>query len=422
MLLTKDAIAAGVEVVTASDFYKPAHAHVFDAVCRLYGRGEPADPVTVADELRRVDLLEAIGGTGTLIALQAATPATGNAGRYARIVEELSLLRRMIGVASEIAEIGYAVPEDVTQALDRSESLLFKVAQRRVTDTTRSLNDLMDGTLERLKALYERGDVITGVPTGFFDLDHLLGGLQPSNLIVLGARPGHGKTSFALNVAMNAAVEAKRPVLFFSLEMSSEEINGRLLSAEARIDSVRMRSGRLLEGDWPKLAGAMGRLHDVPVYVDDNAAVTVMDIRAKARRMRSQLGDLGLVVVDYLQLMTGRNNAETRQVEISEISRGLKLLARDLRCPVLALSQLSRGLEQRADKRPMLSDLRESGALEQDADVVMFLYRDELYREDSPDRGMAEVIVAKHRGGPTGKSTVAFLDSYTRFANMARGF
>ena len=420
MLLTVDAIVAAVEIVTTSDFYKPAHGHVFDAVCGLYERGEPADPVTVADELRRHDLLEIVGGPGTLIALQAATPATGNAGRYARIIEELALLRRMIGVGAEIAELGYAVPEDVTAAVDRAETLLFNVAERRVTDSTRTIDELMHGTLDRLEALYERGQEVTGVPTGFIDLDRQLGGLQPSNLIVLGARPGHGKTSFALNLATTAAVEARRPVLFFSLEMSAQEINGRLLCAEARVDSTRMRSGKLLDSDWPKLAAAMGRLQGTPLHIDDNPMVTVMDIRAKARRLRAQLGDLGLVVVDYIQLMTGRTTAETRQIQVSEISRGLKLLARELDCPVLALSQLSRNLEQRADKRPMLSDLRESGALEQDSDVVLFLYRDEMYHDDSPDRGLAETIIAKHRGGATGVCRLAWLSTFTKFANVAQ--
>jgi len=420
MLLSKDAIVAAIEVVTMDDFYKPAHSHVFDAVCGLYGRGEPADPVTVADELRRADLLELIGGPGALIALQAATPATGNAGRYGRIVEELALLRRMIAAAGEIAEIGYSVPDDVTGAIDKAESLVFNVAQRRVTDSTAELRQLLGESLDHLEKLFERGDAVTGVPTGFHDLDHKLAGLQPSNLIICGARPGTGKTSFALGVAANAALEVKRPVLFFSLEMSKLEITNRLLCAEAKVDSTRMRSGRLLPDDWKKISAAMTRLYEADIYVDDNPMVTVMDIRAKARRLKSRVGDVGLVVVDYIQLMTGRHNAESRQVEVSEISRGLKILARELNCPVLALSQLSRGLEQRADKRPMLSDLRESGSLEQDADVVLFLYRDELYRDDSPDKGLAEIIVAKHRGGPTGDCKLAFLDSYTKFANMAR--
>jgi replicative DNA helicase len=420
MLLSKDAIVAAIEVVRSDDFYKPAHGHVFDAVCGLYGRGEPADPVTVADELRRGDLLEIVGGPGALIALQAATPATGNAGRYGRIVEELALLRRMIGVAGEIAELGYSVPDDVTGAVDRAESLVFDVAQRRVTDSTGELRKLLGESLDHLEKLYERGDAVTGVPTGFHDLDHQLAGLQPSNLIICGARPGTGKTSFALGIAANAALEAKRPVLFFSLEMSKLEITNRLLCGEARVDSTRMRTGKLLEGDWKKISAAMSRLYEAEVYIDDNPMVTVMDIRAKARRLKSRVGDIGLVVVDYIQLMTGRHTAESRQVEVSEISRGLKILARELECPVLALSQLSRNLEQRGDKRPMLSDLRESGSLEQDADVVMFLYRDELYHDDSPDKGIAEVIVSKHRAGPTGTCKLAFLDSYTKFANMAR--
>jgi len=420
MLLTKDAIVTAVEIVDAGDFYRPAHGHVFDAVCGLFSRGDPADPVTVADELRRADMLELVGGAGTLIALQAATPATGNAGRYARIVEELALLRRLAGVGAEISEIAYRVPEDVTAAVDRAETLVYGVAQRRVTDSTSSVDDLLVDALNQLEALYNRGDTITGVPTGFFDLDRQLSGLQPSDLVVVGGRPGTGKTAWALNVAANATIESRRPALFFSLEMSKIQLTNRLLCSEGRVDSTRMRSGKLHDSDWPKVTSAMNRIHGAPLHIDDNPMVTVMDIRAKARRLRSEVGDLGLIVVDYIQLMTGRHNAETRQVEVSEISRGLKLLARELECPVIALSQLSRNLEQRADKRPMLSDLRESGALEQDADVVIFLYRDELYHDDTPDKGMAEVIVAKHRSGPVGSSKLAFLDSYTRFANMAR--
>lgn len=698
MLLSRDAIAAAIEVVGSDDFYKPAHAHVFDAIRNLYGRGEPADPVTVADELRRADLIEAIGGPGLLLKLQAAVPATGAAARYARIVEELSLLRRLIGVAGEISELGYSLPDDVGAALDMAETKVFEVANRRVADSTGHLRDLLGQCLDHLETLFERGDAITGVPTGFSDLDHRLSGLQPSNLVIVGARPGTGKalaldtplptptgwttmgdvavgeevldeqgnpcfvlaatgvmhgrpcfdvvfddgsvlvadaehqwtvrdvagrrrtvttaemvaegvvrvdgspawhvrvagpvdlpavdppanhyelgwrlvsepgrgvppalrrgaakdrlallqgvldaagaagddgevelclddavlledvrevactlghkvpvveevggggaevggggarrwrlawtppeqvfrlerkaqvleahlqpldrtmrraivairpvpsvpvrcisvsspsclylagrsmipthnTSFALGIAANAALQARRPVLFFSLEMSKLEITNRLLCGEAKVDSTRMRNGRLLDADWSKISAAMGRLYEADLYIDDNPMVTVMDVRAKARRLKSQLHDIGLVVVDYIQLMTGRHNAESRQVEVSEISRGLKILARELECPVIALSQLSRNLEQRGDKRPMLSDLRESGSLEQDADVVMFLYRDELYDQESPDKGVAEVIVAKHRAGPTGTCKLAFLDNYTKFANMAK--
>jgi replicative DNA helicase len=419
MLLSRDAIASAVEACSADDFYKPAHGHIFEAITSLYGHGEPADPVTVADELRRADLLDAIGGVGVLSSLQASTPATSNAGRYARIVEEHALLRRLIGVAGEIAEMGYSVPEDIAQVVDEAESLVFKVAQRRVADTLKPIKELLEESLDRLEALFDRGEAITGVPTGYVDLDEQLAGLQPSNLLIVGARPGMGKTSFALGMVANAAMEAQTPVLLFSLEMSHSEISQRLLCAEARVDATRMRNGRLHESDWPKITHAIGRLAEAPIFIDDNPNVTVMDIRAKARRMKSREG-LGLVVVDYLQLMSGRARAENRQVEVSEISRSLKILARELEVPVVALSQLSRNLEMRSDKRPVLADLRESGSLEQDADVVMFIYRDELYDPESSDRGTAEIIVAKHRNGPTGKTQLAFLDHYTRFANMAR--
>jgi replicative DNA helicase len=810
MLLSRDAIVSAVEIqLGPADFYKPAHGHVFDAITSLYAQGEPADPVTVAEELRRAGLLEAVGGPAILVSLQANTPAIGNAGRYARIVEEHALLRRLIGVAGDIAEMGYSVPDDVSAAIDQAEALVFDVAQRRVTDSLASIRDLLERHLDHIEALYERGQDITGVPTGYLDLDQQLAGLQPSNLIIVGGRPGTGKalaldtpiptptgwttmgelrvgdevlddqgrpcrvtfatpvmhgrpcyevtfddgstivadgehqwfaydlpawnsrrerhyrlsgrhshiperipklardqiarwklprvvttdqmidegvlcrdqrpnwyialtapldlpekdlrldpyllgvwlgdghssgaaittedpeivaafeshgcrlrqqaravvtdlaaqygftrhdyvlsavkgtggrhaddaqpsfaaalidlrvirnkhipsaylrssreqrlallqglldadgtvsasgavelcladrrlvaqarelvcslghrpgqirqklipladgrttvawrfswvpldnvfhprrkavrlassrrrllsgratrraivsiapvssvpvrciavdsprhmylagesmipthnTSFALGIVSHAALETRTPVLLFSLEMSHLELTQRMLCAEARVDATRMRNGRLLESDWPKISHAVGRLAEAPIYIDDNPHLTVMEIRAKARRLKSRAG-LGLIVVDYLQLMTGRPNAENRQVEVSEISRGLKILARELGVPVIALSQLSRNLEARADKRPVLADLRESGSLEQDSDVVIFLYRDEVYNRDSPDRGTAEVIVAKHRNGPTGVTQLAFLDHYTRFANMARG-
>ncbi len=419
MLLSRDAIAVAVEICSADDFYKPAHAHIFDAITSLYGQGEPVDAVTVADELRRAGLLDAIGGPAVLLSLQANTPAISNAGRYGRIVEEHALLRRLIGVASEIAELGYQVPDDVASTIDRAEAMVYEVAQRRVVDTLAPIRDLLAASLDHLEALYDRGDSITGVPSGYHDLDERLAGLQASNLVIVGARPAMGKTSFALGIAAHAALEAQIPVLFFSLEMSHLEITQRLLCAEAQVDAARMRNGRLLESDWPKISRAIGRLGEAPIFIDDNPNLTVMDIRAKARRLKSREG-LGLVVVDYLQLMSGRNSAENRQVEVSEISRGLKILARELNLPVLALSQLSRNLEMRSDKRPVLADLRESGSLEQDADVVMFIYRDEIYNTESQDRGIAEVIISKHRNGPTGVTQLAFLPHHTRFANMAR--
>ena len=363
MLLSKDAIAAATETCGADDFYKPAYGHVFEAIQNLYAHGEPADPVTVADELRRADLLEAIGGSAVLTDLQGNTPAIGNAAHYARIVEEHALLRRLIGIAGEIAEIGYSVPEDVEAAIDEAESMMFEVAQRRVTDSMTDLRSLLGNSLDRLAALYDRGDAITGTPTGYHDLDERLSGLQPSALYIVGARPGAGKSSFGLGMAAHAAVESQLPVLFFTLEMSHDEVTQRLLSSEAKVEATRLRNGRLQDTDWNKISHAIGRLSEAPLYIDDNPSMTVMEMRSKARRLKSRVGGLSLIVVDYIQLMTGRRSAENRQVEVSEISRGLKILARELEVPVVALSQLSRSLEMRADKRPMLADLRESGCM-----------------------------------------------------------
>ena len=363
MLLSKDAIADAIQTCSASDFYKPAHGHIFEAIETLYGRGEPADPITIADALRRVDLLDAIGGPAILTDLQASTGAITNAARYARIVEESALLRRLIGVGGEIAELGYALPDDVAETVDRAEAMVFDVAQRRVTDSMSGIKELLNDSLDRLEMLYERDEAITGTPTGYTDIDERLSGLQPSSLIIVGARPGAGKTSFALGAASYAAVERNLPVLFFSLEMSHHEVTQRLLSSEAKVDATRLRNGKLLEADWHKISHAIGRLSEANLYIDDNPNMTVMEMRAKARRLKSRLGGLGLIVVDYLQLMTGRRNAENRQVEVSEISRGLKILARELEVPVVACSQLSRNLEARADKRPMLADLRESGCM-----------------------------------------------------------
>jgi replicative DNA helicase len=422
MLLSRDAITVAVEIgVAAEDFYKPAHTHVFEAVLSLYGQGEPIDPVTVAEELRRADLLEALGGRQTLLRLQAATPASANAAHYAKIVNELALLRRLIGVAGDIAEMGYDDSQDVQETVDRAEALVFEVAEHRVTDSMIKMADALQNTLDELEALYASTGDITGVPTGYSEVDRLLLGLQPSNLVVVAARPGAGKTSFALGAAANVAMAARRPVLFFSMEMGTLELTKRLLAGEARVDARRLQTGNIPEQDWTKLSHAVGRLAEAPLFIDDNPHCTVMEMRAKSRRTKARHGDLGLVVVDYLQLMTpmGSKRAENRQVEVAEISRGLKILARELDCPVMALSQLNRQLEYRADKRPMLADLRESGSLEQDSDVVIFIYRDEIYNPDSDQRGTAEIIVAKHRNGPTGTTRLAFVDRLTKFANMA---
>jgi len=364
MLLSEHAVSMVSAMVGADDFYKPAHRHIFDTLQALYGAGQGIDPVTVAEELERVGLLEACGGKAALVSLQARTPAITNAEYYARIVEEKALLRRLIGAANEIAELGYTPRDDIDKTIDEAESTIFSVAQRRNSDTLIDLVPLLEQSLERLEELAERGEPVTGTPTGYTDLDRLLSGLQPGALLVVGARPGMGKTAFALGMAAHAAIRERLPVLFFSLEMGHMEITQRLIAAEARVDSSKMRTGQLTDSDWSKITKAIGRLGEGTMWIDDNPAVTVMEIRAKARRLQDRLGTkLGLVVVDYLQLMQGRGSAESRQVEVAEISRGLKVLARELEAPVLALSQLSRQLENRADKRPMLADLRESGCM-----------------------------------------------------------
>jgi replicative DNA helicase len=408
--------------VETDDFYKPAHAHVYDAVLSLYGQGEPADPVTVAEELRRADLLEFVGGRAALLRIQANTPASANAGHYARIVNELALLRRLIGVAGDIAEMGYDTPDDVTETLDRAESLVFEVAERRVSESMVGIHDALQDTIDNLESRYDDPSDLVGVPTGYTEVDRVLYGLQPSNLVIVAARPGMGKTSLALGVARNVSTQTGRPVVFFSMEMGTLELTKRLLAMEARVEASRLWTAKLSEGDWSKLAHAVGRLGEARLFIDDNPHCTVMEMRAKCRRLRARHGDLALVVVDYVQLMTPSTSRrmENRQVEVSEISRGLKILARELECPVVALSQLNRQVEYRQDKRPMLADLRESGGLEQDADVVAFIYRDEVYNPESDDRGKAEIIIAKHRNGPTGKAELAFLPHRAEFENMER--
>jgi replicative DNA helicase len=421
MLLSRDAIAAAIEIVAIDDFYKPAHARIFEGIQSLYGQGEPVDPITVAEELRRADMLDGVGGRSAILRIQAGTPAVSNAAYYARIVEEHALLRGLISAAAEIADLGYDVPDDVTATLDRAESLVFGVADRRLASSLVGLKQSLQQSLDQLEALYGRDGNITGVPTGYHDLDDLLLGLQKSNLVIVAARPGQGKTSLALGAAAHVALETHKPVVFFSMEMGHLELTQRLLASEARIDSRKLRTGNIPEGDWTRISHAVGRLAEAPFFIDDNPHCTVMEMRAKCRRVKAGNGDLGLVVVDYIQLMTTARQRENRQVEVSELSRGLKILARELDAPVMALSQLNRQLEYRQDKRPMLADLRESGSLEQDSDVVAFIYRDEAYNPDSADKGTAEIIVAKHRNGPTGSIRLAFLEHYTKFANMARG-
>ena len=419
ILLSKDAMAVANERGLRSDeFYKPTHQFVFDAMRALNTAGEPIDAVTVADELRRSAQLDAVGGVEALVALQNATPSVTSAERYVRIVRDTAALRRLIAVAADIAEIGFSGPDDVARALDEAESRVFDVSERNVGDSSRRLETLMSEVMERLEERASSRDVITGLPTGLHDLDRILLGFQPGTLNILGARPAMGKSALALRIAVHAAQAAAKPVLFFSLEMGAAELAQRVLASEARVDSTLLRNGRVTQNDWQKIGLALGTL-SVPLIIDDSPGTSVAAIRARARRTVSREGGLGLIVIDYLQLMGADDNKpENRQLEVSEISRKLKLLAREFGIPVLALSQLSRALEARTDKRPTLSDLRESGALEQDADVVMFLYRDEVYNPESKEaKGAAELNVAKHRAGPLGKVRLSWISGYTRFEN-----
>ncbi len=372
MLLSREALTAAVEAhIEGRDFYKPAHGVIYDAAFMLHSRGEPVDPVTVSEELRRSGQLDAVGGRPALLRIQAATPASANAAQYANIVSELSMLRKLIETAADIQHMAFDVDDDVDETLDRAESMIFEVAEKRVSDSLVPLYPVLEQTLVQLEALYDRDSSITGVPTGFHDLDDLLLGLQPSTLNVLAARPGQGKTSLALGAALHCALVAHKPVLFFSMEMGHLELTKRLLAAEAGIEARKLSTGRLSEHEWPKLHQAVGRLAEAPFFIDDNPHCTVMEMRAKARRTRARFGDLGLIVVDYLQLMSSSKRVESRQIEVSEMSRGLKILARELDTPVLCLSQLNRQLEYRQDKRPMLADLRESGCLTADSVVTL---------------------------------------------------
>lgn len=418
MLLDEEPIGIAIERgLLPEDFYKPAHAHVFAAIRALSGAAQAVDIVTVADELRRAKVLDELGGLDFLAELQNATPSVSSAGRYAQIVRDTSLLRRLIKGASEIAEIGFSAPADVKAAIDQAEQIVFDIGDEQITDTLQKLEELTGKVASILEARYDAKSDITGLATGYKQLDKILSGLQPGTLNIVGARPAMGKSAFALGMAVHAARSSNQPVLFFSLEMSATELTQRILSAEAQVDSDRLRTGQLQEADWQKIARAINRL-EIPLFIDDTSQVTVMQIRQKLRRVAAMGTKPAMVVVDYLQLMGG-SDAETRQLVVSEISRNLKLLAREFGIPVVALSQLSRGVEQRQDKRPVMSDLRESGALEQDADVIMFLHRDEASNPEVrfQDRGYADVIVSKHRSGPTGDFRLIFIKPYTQFTD-----
>jgi replicative DNA helicase len=426
MLVSETAVAAVAERLAAEDFYSEVHRIIYGAMMRLYSRGEPIDQLTLTNELRSVNEFERIGGRPYVFQIVESVPTAANAGRYADIVRGKALLRAIIDVGSRITEDAFREPENVSQALDSAEQLVYGVSNRTLREHLAPVSELAPGALEMIQRLYEQEGEVTGVETGFEDLDRLTTGFHKSDLIILAARPAMGKTAMALNAIWHASGEKKMPVAIFSLEMSKEQLVQRLISQTTRIPAQALRSGNVKAEDWPKLVRGVAEVSRAPIWIDDTAGVTLMEIRAKVRRLASQLNvagemPLSLVVVDYLQLMVGQGNrAENRQQEIAEISRGLKVLARDLDVPVLAIAQLSRAVEARHDKRPLLSDLRDSGAIEQDADMVMFLYRDEYYNPESDDKGIAEVIVGKHRNGPTGKVQLAWMEQYTKFASLAR--
>jgi replicative DNA helicase len=427
MLVSETAVSAVAERLTAEDFYSEVHRIIYGAMTRLYARGEPIDQLTLTNELRSVGEFDKVGGRAYVFQIVESVPTAANAARYADIVRGKALLRDIIDVGSRITEDAFGEPEDVSKALDAAEQLIYGVSNRTLRDHLAPVSELAPGALEMIQRLYEAEGEVTGVETGFEDLDRLTTGFHKSDLVILAARPAMGKTALALNAIWYAAGQKGMPVAIFSLEMSKEQLVQRLISQTTRIPAQALRSGNVKAEDWPKLVRGVAEVSRAPVWIDDTASVTLMEIRAKVRRLSSQLkarGEppLALVVVDYLQLMIGGqgNRSENRQQEIAEISRGLKVLARDLDVPVLAIAQLSRAVEQRHDKRPLLSDLRDSGAIEQDADMVMFLYRDEYYNSDSDDKGIAEIIVGKHRNGPTGKVQLAWMEQYTKFASLAR--
>lgn len=419
MLLDKEAISAATEFISGDDFYREVHKEIFDAIVDIYNKGEPVDLITLTEKLKTRNTLEAVGGITFLTNLMDAVPTTYNVKYYAKIVEDKSLLRKLIKSSNETIQKSYEASEEVGEIIDNAEKGIFNISLNRSTQGFVHLKNILNANFDRIEQLYLSKGKITGVPTGFHDLDNKLSGLQKSDLILIAARPSMGKSSFMMNIVQHAAVREKVTTAIFSLEMSKEQLTQRLLCSEALIDAHRLRIGDINEDEWVKLARAMGPLSEAPIYIDDTPSISITEMRAKSRRLKLE-HDLGLIVIDYLQLMQGKGHAESRQQEISEISRSLKALAREINVPVVALSQLSRAPEMRADHRPVLSDLRESGAIEQDADVVMFLYRDEYYHPDTDKKNIGEVNISKQRNGPTGTVELVWLGQFTKFVNKEK--
>lgn len=422
MLVDREAIARVMESLGTESFYRQSHGTIFETMVALFERGEPVDLITLRDALGSAAKLEEVGGYGYLIDLASSIPTTAHAEFYAKIVADKSLLRNLIRAGSEIVASAFNEDKEVDEVMDSAERLILEIGQERASGAMTPIKDVIHEAFETIEARYADKDSLLGATTGFYDLDHMLSGFQPSDLLILAARPAMGKTSLALNFCRNVAVETRKPVLVYSLEMSKEQLVQRLLCAEASIDSHRLRTGYLAEQDWGKLTHAIGVLSEAPIFIDDTASISVNELRLKARRIKAEHGELGLIMVDYLQLMTSGQSSkgDNRTAEMGAISRGLKQIARELHAPVVALSQLSRAVESRTDKRPMLSDLRESGSIEQDADIVMFIYRDEYYNPDTDKKSTAEVIVAKHRNGPVGHVELYFEKNLTKFQSISK--
>ncbi|MBM7606708.1 replicative DNA helicase [Metabacillus crassostreae] len=409
------------ELLIPEDFYRAAHQKIYNAMLDLSDKGEPVDLVTVTSELADVNLLEEVGGVSYLSDLANSVPTAANIEYYGKIVEEKSILRRLIRTATTIAQDGYSREDEVEVLLNEAEKTIMEVAQRKNAGAFQNIKDVLVQTYDNIEMLHDNKGDVTGIPTGFTELDRMTAGFQRNDLIIVAARPSVGKTAFALNIAQNVATKTEENVAIFSLEMGADQLVMRMLCAEGNIDAQRLRTGSLTPEDWGKLTMAMGSLSDSGIYIDDTPGIRVSEIRAKCRRLKQETG-LGMILIDYLQLIQGSGRSDNRQQEVSEISRTLKELARELKVPVIALSQLSRGVEQRQDKRPMMSDIRESGSIEQDADIVAFLYRDDYYDKESENKNIIEIIIAKQRNGPVGTVALAFVKEYNKFVNLERRF
>ncbi len=413
-----DAFARALEIIELDDFYKTGHRKIFSAMQFLFEANQPIDILTVADRLRKSDELDNIGSMDYLDFLEGLVPTSAAISHHSKIIREKKVLRDLIETATEIVSSSYEDSDDADEILDKAERSIFRISEKRTKRSFFSIKEIIKSSFDSIEKLFEKPGMVTGVETGFRELDQLTSGLQPSDLIIIAGRPSMGKTSLALDIARFAACKRKVPTAIFSLEMSKEQLGLRMLCSEARVSSVKLRTGFLASSDWPNLTAAAGRISEAPIFIDDSPQLGTLDIRARSRRLKAE-HSLGLIIVDYLQLMHGSNKIESRQLEISEISRGLKGLAKELNVPILALSQLSRAVESRTDKRPLLSDLRESGSIEQDADVVAFIYRDEVYDPKSAKVGIAEILVRKQRNGPIGEVELVFLKEFTRFENLA---